>query len=216
MIDLEHVSKSYEEGDTVVFSDFSMHVEKGEFAVVTGKSGIGKSTLINMILLDEKPDAGKIYVNGRDIGRIPPKEIPFYRRKIGVIFQDFRLIGEQTVRENIAMAMLVTGAPANDSKIHHVAKLLGIVDLLKKYPREISGGQMQKVALARAIINDPLILIGDEPTANLDPGFSRSLRELFEIIHDQGTTLLVATHDPIIEGSRGCRIISLEPQVVGS
>ena len=216
MIDLEHVSKSYEEGDTVVFSDFSMHVEKGEFAVVTGKSGIGKSTLINMILLDEKPDAGKIYVNGRDISRIPPKEIPFYRRKIGVIFQDFRLIGEQTVRENIAMAMLVAGAPANDSKIHHVAKLLGIVELLKKYPREISGGQMQKVALARAIINDPLILIGDEPTANLDPGFSRSLRELFEIIHDQGTTLLVATHDPIIEGSRGCRIISLESQVVGS
>ena len=216
MIDLEHVSKSFEEGETVVFSDFSMHVQKGEFAVVTGKSGIGKSTLINMILLDEKPDEGKIYVNERDISRISQKEIPFYRRKIGVIFQDFRLIGEQTVRENIAMAMLVAGAPANDSKIHHVAKLLGIVDLLKKYPREISGGQMQKVALARAIINDPLILIGDEPTANLDPGFSRSLRELFEIIHDQGTTLLVATHDPIIEESRGCRIISLEPQVVGS
>ncbi len=214
MIEFQHVAKNYD--DIKVFEDFSLTVEQGDLTVITGKSGSGKTTLIRMLLLEEAPSGGKIYVNERDLSRISREKIPFYRRKIGVIFQDFRLIQEQTVKENIAMAMLVAGMPVSDTKIHHVAKLLGIVELLKKYPREISGGQMQKVALARAIINDPLILIGDEPTANLDPGFSRSLRELFEIIHDQGTTLLVATHDPIIEESRGCRIIALEPQVVGS
>ena len=208
MIEFSHVSKAYEQ--ETVFEDFSFRAEQGEFVLITGKSGSGKTTLIRMLLLEEKPDRGNIYVQERDILKIPREKIPFYRRKIGVIFQDFKLIGEQTVKENIAMAMLVAGMGVNDTKIHHVAKLLGILDLLKKYPREISGGQQQKVGLARAIINDPLILVADEPTANLDPGYSRIMKELFELIHHQGTTLFVATHDPILEESKGAKVLSLD------
>ena len=208
MIEFQHVAKNYD--DIKVFEDFSLTVEQGDLTVITGKSGSGKTTLIRMLLLEEAPSGGKIYVNERDLSRIPREKIPFYRRKIGVIFQDFRLIQEQTVKENIAMAMLVAGMPVSDTKIHHVAKLLGIVDLLKRYPREISGGQQQKVCLARAIINDPLVLLADEPTANLDPGYSTGMKELFELIHEQGTTMVVATHDPILEGCRGARIISLD------
>ena len=208
MIEFSHVSKAYEQ--ETVFEDFSFRAEQGEFVLITGKSGSGKTTLIRMLLLEEKPDHGNIYVQERDILKIPREKIPFYRRKIGVIFQDFKLIGEQTVKENIAMAMLVAGMGVNDTKIHHVAKLLGILDLLKKYPREISGGQQQKVGLARAIINDPLILVADEPTANLDPGYSRIMKELFELIHHQGTTLFVATHDPILEDSKGAKVLSLD------
>ena len=208
MIEFSHVSKAYEQ--ETVFEDFSFRAEQGEFVLITGKSGSGKTTLIRMLLLEEKPDHGNIYVQERDILKIPREKIPFYRRKIGVIFQDFKLIGEQTVKENIAMAMLVAGMGVNDTKIHHVAKLLGILDLLKKYPREISGGQQQKVGLARAIINDPLILVADEPTANLDPGDSRIMKELFELIHHQGTTLFVATHDPIVEESKGAKVLSLD------
>ena len=208
MIEFSHVSKAYEQ--ETVFEDFSFRAEQGEFVLITGKSGSGKTTLIRMLLLEEKPDHGNIYVQERDILKIPREKIPFYRRKIGVIFQDFKLIGEQTVKENIAMAMLVAGMGVNDTKIHHVAKLLGILDLLKKYPREISGGQQQKVGLARAIINDPLILVADEPTVNLDPGYSRIMKELFELIHHQGTTLFVATHDPILEESKGAKVLSLD------
>ncbi len=208
MIEFSHVSKAYEQ--ETVFEDFSFRAEQGEFVLITGKSGSGKTTLIRMLLLEEKPDYRNIYVQERDILKIPREKIPFYRRKIGVIFQDFKLIGEQTVKENIAMAMLVAGMGVNDTKIHHVAKLLGILDLLKKYPREISGGQQQKVGLARAIINDPLILVADEPTANLDPGYSRIMKELFELILHQGTTLFVATHDPILEESKGAKVLSLD------
>ncbi|MCR5654167.1 MAG: ATP-binding cassette domain-containing protein [Lachnospiraceae bacterium] len=214
MISVEHIAKTYKntEPETEVFRDFSMQVEKGEFVVLTGESGSGKSTLIKMLLLEEKPDAGKIYVSERPIDRVRKADIPNYRQSVGVIFQDFLLIRDRTVYENINLARIITGASQKDSsqRVYHVAKLLGITDLLKRYPHEISGGEQQKVCMARAIVNNPKILLADEPTANLDPSYSEMILKLMQVINDQGTTLLVATQDPIIASYEGARVVSLD------
>ena len=213
MIDFEHIDKTYQESETVVFRDFTEHIERGEFVLVTGQSGSGKSTLFNMLLLDVYPDAGHIYINERDIHRVQPKGLPEYRRNFGVIFQNFRLVKYLTVKENIEMAILAVDAPRRGSakKIFHVAKMLGITDLLNRYPNEISGGQQQKVCLARAIVNNPPILLADEPTANLDPEYSREMKKLFDVIHNQGTTLFVVTQDQILTENTRARIIELTP-----
>lgn len=215
MIEFSHVCKTYENTNTTVFTDFSAEIEKGEFVIIKGGNGSGKTTLISMLLLDEKPDDGRIYVFEKDISKLNEKEIPLYRRQMGVIFQDYRLIKEQTVYENIMLARLVIGAPLKDSKIRiwNMAKLLGISDLLNRYPKELSGGQQQKVCLARALINNPKILICDEPTANLDPEATEDLKTLFEIIHAQGTTILLSTHDSILYGCKDSRIIEIDDEV---
>ncbi|MCR5054141.1 MAG: ATP-binding cassette domain-containing protein [Lachnospiraceae bacterium] len=217
MIDFEHISKSYPESKTIVFEDFSARVNDGEFVVVTGESGSGKSTLINMLLLDTAPDSGKIYVEERPLDRIKPEDIPEYRRKIGVIFQDFRLIADKTVYENIELARMAVGAGRKDVflKISHVLKLLSIENLKGRYPDEISGGEQQKVCLARAIVNNPKILLCDEPTANLDPEYATDLLKLLRIINAQGITVLVASQDPIITSYEGTRHIDLLPSRSG-
>lgn len=211
MIQFSNIYKTYEKTNTKVLENFSAEVEKGEFVIVKGENGSGKTTLIRMLLLDESPDEGEIYVFERNIKNIKAKDIPMYRRQIGVIFQDYRLIKDATVYDNIMLARMIVGAPKKDSntKIWNISKFLGITNLLKKYPSELSGGQQQKVCLARALINDPKILICDEPTANLDPKATEDLKNLFEILHTQGITILLATHDSLLYGCKDTRIIEL-------
>lgn len=215
MIDFDHVNKFYESSQTEVFKDFSAHILPGEFVFITGESGSGKSTLIKMLLCDEKADDGKIYVHNKDISRLTKEELPYYRRNIGVIFQDYRLVKEMDAYGNIELARIAVGGNRKDSptKIGNIMKLLRISDLRKRKPTEMSGGQRQKVCLARAIVNNPEILLADEPTANLDPEYSEEMLRLFEIIHSQGTTVVIATQDPILIGSEKAREIHLEPSI---
>ena len=209
MISFENIKKNFGESEKPVFTDFSEFIEEGEFAILTGRSGSGKSTLIKMLLKETEPDSGRIVVDGRDLSAIKPGEIPFYRRGIGVIFQDFRLFDEYTVFGNLEVTLNVTGGSGKDKekRITDILKLLGIDRLHKRYPKELSGGEKQKVCMARAIINDPKILLADEPTGNLDPGSSRDIFRLLELVHRQGTTVLMATHDydtatALIKGGR--------------
>ncbi len=209
MIEFDRISKCYQETGARVFCEFSAKVERGEFAVLTGESGRGKTTLLRLLLKDIEPDAGRITVGGKDISKVRGKDIPAYRRNFGVVFQDYRLIMDRTVLENIKIALIATGAPLADSatKVWNVAKLLRITEILKKYPKEISGGERQKVCLARALINNPPILLADEPTSNLDPKYSKEMMKLFEVVHHMGTTILIATQDPIISESETVRNI---------
>lgn len=209
MIEFDRISKCYQDTGTQVFRGFSARVERGEFAVLTGESGSGKTTLLKLLLRDIEPDDGKILFKGKDISGVKAKDIPIYRRNFGVVFQDYRLIADRTVLENIKIAMIATGAPLADSatKVWNVAKLLRITEILKKYPKEISGGECQKVCLARALINNPPVLLADEPTSNLDPKYSKEMMKLFEVVHHMGTTILIATQDPIISESESVRNI---------
>lgn len=209
MIEFEHISKIYQDTDTTVFRDFSAKVERGEFVVLTGESGSGKTTLLRMLLRETDPDSGKITVNGQDILRIKKARIPVYRRNFGCVFQDFRLVKDISILDNIKLAMRAADKPMVDysTKIWNVAKLLKITDILKMKPGEVSGGEQQKACIARAIINNPLILMADEPTSNLDPVYSKEIMSLFETISNMGTTLVVATQDPIIAESGSVRNI---------
>ncbi len=209
MIEFDHISKTYQDSGTVVFDNFSAKIEKGDFAVLTGESGSGKTTLLKLLLKDIEPDAGKILVSGKDISKIKRKDIPVHRRNFGMVFQDFRLIKDISILENIKLAMRAADVPMNDytTKIWNVAKILRITDILKKLPSEVSGGEQQKACIARAIINNPMILMADEPTSNLDPWYSKEIMSLFEIISNMGTTIVVATQDPIIAESGSVRNI---------
>ena len=209
MIEFEHISKIYQDTDTTVFKDFSAKVDKGEFVVLTGESGSGKTTLLRLLLRETDPDSGKITVNGQDILKIKKGKIPVYRRNFGCVFQDFRLVKDISILDNIKLAMRAADKPMVDysTKIWNIAKLLKITDILKMKPGEVSGGEQQKACIARAIINNPLILMADEPTSNLDPSYSKEIMSLFEIISSMGTTLVVATQDPIIAESESVRNI---------
>lgn len=218
IIRFSSVAKTYhgENLDCTVFTDFSATVERGEFAVLTGVSGSGKTTLIKMLLADVKPDAGEIWVGGKDVTKLKPRQIPVYRRGMGVIFQDYKLVKEKSAEDNIRLAIMAAGAPLHDAnkKIWNVARLLGITELLKRRPDEMSGGQQQKICLARAIVNNPPILLADEPTANLDPGYSKEIMRLFKIINSMGYTLFVATQDPVIAEAGGIKRIRIRSQVL--
>ncbi|MCR5278209.1 MAG: ATP-binding cassette domain-containing protein [Lachnospiraceae bacterium] len=195
MVVFDDVSFSYDDGHFIL-RDLKLKVEEGEFCVITGESGIGKTTLIRLLLKEVEPVGGRIEVNGEDIGKIRPSGIPKYRRKLGVIFQDSKLVAERTVYENLELARMVYGWNSKDteSKITHVLKFLGIDNLHARFPQELSGGEKQKVCLARALLNDPKILLADEPTANLDPNASRDFVKLMELIHKQGVTVIMTTH----------------------
>ncbi len=197
MISFENISKKYEGDERPVFQDFSEHIDPGELILITGKSGSGKSTLISMLLKDIEPDSGRIVVDRQDISKISRNKIPLYRRSIGVIFQDFKLFNEYTVYGNLELTLNITGGRLRDTekRITDILKLLGIDRLFKRYPGELSGGEKQKVCMARAIINDPKILLADEPTGNLDPASSREIMRLMNVVHRQGTTVIMATHD---------------------
>jgi len=197
MIDFIDVSKKYNEESEYVFEHFNLHVNRGEILALAGSSGIGKTTLINLLLRDILPTSGRIIVDGRNIEKIPNRKIPYYRRELGIIFQDFRLIPELTAYENVRIAMVGAGGWGRNGikRISSVFSMLGIARLHNKKVCELSGGEQQKVCMARAIINYPRILLCDEPTGNLDPGSSEEIFTLLEIINRQGITVIVSTHD---------------------
>ena len=196
-IEFEHVTKTYEDTDTRVLQDLSFVVEKGEFVIITGPSGIGKSTLIRLLLRETLPEKGRVIVDGECLNDIPVQKIPFYRRKLGIVFQDFRLVETKSVFENISLARDVVGGRKKDSRkvVASICSFLKITDLFRRYPKELSGGEKQRVCLARALVNYPGLLLADEPTGNLSFEESKEIMKLLELINKQGITVIVATHD---------------------
>ena len=196
MIIMENVTKKYP-GDVTGVSNISLHIQEGEFVFVVGKSGSGKSTLMKLLLKELDPDRGQIYINKKLLNDATRKTLPYIRRNIGVVFQDFRLLDDRSVFENIAFAQKVIETPAKDIK-KNVLKMLSMVGLLDKYksnPKELSGGEQQRVAIARALVNRPKILLCDEPTGNLDVVTSDEIMKLLDFANKQGTTVLVVTHN---------------------
>ncbi len=211
MIQLYGVSKKYGPFRDAL-NDVSFHVEPGEFVFLTGPSGAGKSTLLRLLFLEEPPTVGQILVNGRNIGVLPQSQIPYLRRTMGVVFQDFKLIGRKTVFENISFVQNVLGLARAEQKrrAYHVLKRVGLHHLMNSYPDELSGGEQQRVAIARAIVNEPTLLLADEPTGNLDPVLAEEIMRLFVEINIRGTTVVVATHDLEMIRRMGKRTLTLE------
>lgn len=210
MIDVQKVTKSY--GKIRALSGVTFKIKDGEFISLVGPSGAGKTTLIRLLIGEEKPTFGRIVVSDRDIHLLPRKQIPFYRRKIGIVFQDFKLLPTKTVYENIAYALEVAGASNNMIKTR-VPKILDLVSLNKRaknYPDELSGGEKQRVALARALVHKPKLLIADEPTGNLDPKTSWEIIDLLLRINDHGTTIILATHNKDIVNMLNKRVLGLK------
>ncbi|WP_405383467.1 cell division ATP-binding protein FtsE [Phascolarctobacterium sp.] len=208
---MNNVSKVYP-GGSVALQDINVHIEPGEFVFVVGPSGAGKSTFIKMLFREVLPTTGSIFVNGVDIMSLTPKEIPFMRRQLGIIFQDYRLLPDRTVFENVAFAMQVIEAPHRKIKrqVLNVLDLVGLRHRANAYPNELSGGEQQRIAIARAIVNDPLLVIADEPTGNLDPETSWDIMEIFKEINATGTTIVMATHDKDVVDAMGKRVIAIE------
>ena len=198
MIIMEDVTKTYSSGsDVPALNGINLHIQEGEFVFIVGKSGSGKSTLIKLLLKELDPTSGKIYVNKKYLNKLTRKKLPYLRRDIGVVFQDFRLLPDRNIYENTAFAQKVVEAPTKKIK-SNVLKMLSMVNLLdkyKSYPNELSGGEQQRVAIARALINRPSILLCDEPTGNLDPTNSNEIMKILDAVNKQGTTVLVVTHN---------------------
>ena len=197
MIRLENVTKTYK-GTTVALNDVSVDIEKGEFVFLVGSSGSGKSTFLRLLLREELPDKGRIIEAGRDIVTLPKWRVPYLRRNIGCVFQDFRLLPNKTVFENVAFALEVIGRSKNvvEIQVPQILELVGLGHKFESLPSELSGGEQQRVAVARAFVNRPLILLADEPTGNLDPTTSEGIMSLLDRINRTGTTVVMATHDP--------------------
>ena len=210
MIVLDNIKKRYE--DDVALDGIHLQINKGEFVFLTGPSGAGKTTLLNLLLKEIEPDEGKITVNGINLGKITPQYMYRYRRILGVVFQDFRLIPEWTIYENVAFAQRVIGVTSGKIKknVSAVLKLVGIEQYAKHYPREMSGGEMQRAAIARAIINRPYVLLADEPTRNLDRKNAIDIMNLLEKINEMGTTVIMSTHNREIVNALGKRVVTLE------
>lgn len=211
VISFEHVSKSYKKG-VEALNDVSLTINKGEFVFIVGDSGSGKSTLLKLMLKETLPTKGKVYVVGHSVNRLRRTRVAKYRRSIGVVFQDFRLLKDRNVFENVAFAQRVIGAGPVSIR-HQVPKMLSLVGLSDKYnakPDELSGGQQQRVALARALVNNPVILLADEPTGNLDPTNAREIMHLLEDINKRGTTVVVVTHNQEMVDELQKRVISLK------
>lgn len=211
MLLMTDVSKTYPSG-SVALRDVNIHIQPGEFVFVVGPSGAGKSTFIKMLFREVIPTTGNIYVNGVDLLELKEKEIPYLRRQLGIIFQDYRLLPDRTVYDNVAFAMQVIETPYRKIK-RRVMSVLDLVGLRKRansYPTELSGGEQQRVAIARAIVNDPLLVIADEPTGNLDPETSRDIMRIFSEINESGTTIVMATHDKEIVDNMEKRVIAIE------
>ena len=211
MIDFEHVSKQYKHNAKPALEDVNFHVDDGEFVFLLGHSGAGKSTLLKLILREETPTEGRVLVNGQDVARLRRRKIPYLRRQMGIIFQDFRLIPTMTVYENIAFAMHVTniGHKQIKERVNYMLELVHLEDKAKVYPDLLSGGEQQRVALARALVNDPQLIIADEPTGNIDPALSYEIVELLKGINECGTTILMVTHEHDLVRYFGGRIINI-------
>jgi len=210
MIVFDNVSKSYQDGIDAI-SEVNLRIDRGEFVFIIGNSGAGKSTLIKLILKEIDPTTGKIYVNGRFLNRLRHSKTPLLRRDIGVVFQDFRLLNDRSVYDNVAFAQKVIEAPTSKIKrrVTAMLALVGLAERYKSYPGELSGGEKQRVAIARALVNNPPILLADEPTGNLDAGNSWEIMKLLEEINKRGTTVIVVTHDREIVNAMKKRVITI-------
>ena len=215
MIEFTNVTKSYTVG-TRALRGVSMQIEDGEFAFLVGPSGSGKSTIIKLITGELKPTSGTVHVNGYSLERIRKREIPYLRRTVGVVFQDFRLIENMTVYENVAFAMRVIGAREREirERVPYVLQLVGLENKKNRHPGEMSGGEQQRLAIARALVNNPSTIIADEPTGNLDPARALEIMELLQEINNLGTTLLVVTHAQNLVERLGKRVISIDEGVI--
>ena len=211
MIEFRNVSKTYDTGTEAVHNA-NFRIDKGDFAFLVGSSGSGKSTLIKLILKEEEPTSGNIIINGKDTTFLKPKRVPFLRRSMGVLFQDFRLLPDRTVYDNVAYAMyIVRSTPRHIRRqVPMVLSLVGLSNKAKMYPNELSGGEQQRVALARALVNNPSMLIADEPTGNLDPETAWDIMTLLSDINARGTTVVVATHAKDIVDKMKKRVIQIE------
>jgi len=211
VIRFENVSKTYKNG-TPALTNISLDIEKGEFVFLVGASGSGKTTFLRLLLREELPDKGRILEAGRDIGSLPKWRVPYLRRNIGCVFQDFRLLPNKTVFENVAFALEVIGRPRStvENQVPQILELVGLGAKSDNLPNELSGGEQQRVAVARAFVNRPLILLADEPTGNLDPVNSESIMALLERINRTGTTVVMATHDKALVDRMRRRVIELD------
>ena len=211
MIETQSLTKIYGREDYAI-RDLTLKVEKGEFAFLTGPSGAGKSTLLRLLLMQERPTEGSVIVDGRDLATLSPAEVQAYRRMVGFVFQDFKLIASKTIFENVAFVLRVLGQPVEQQRrrTYQVLKWVGLQHRHNAYPLELSGGEQQRVAVARALVNEPHIVLADEPTGNLDPDLSLEIMNLFRDINASGTTVLVATHDRELIKWVGRRVIQLE------
>ncbi|MBM7819339.1 cell division transport system ATP-binding protein [Cellulosimicrobium cellulans] len=212
MIRFENVTKVYARGARPAVDDVSMEVRRGEFVFLVGASGSGKSTCLHLVLREERPTRGKVFVAGRDLGSLSSWNVPKLRRQIGVVFQDFRLLPNKTVFENVAFALQVIGKPRHTIAITvpETLEMVGLAGKEKRRPHELSGGEQQRVAIARAMVNRPPILLADEPTGNLDPTTSLGIMRLLDRINRTGTTVVMATHDEEIVNQMRRRVIELE------
>lgn len=211
MIRLDNVTKVYE-GGTVAVNDISLDIQKGAFVFLVGASGSGKSTIIRLMLRDEPVTRGKIWVAGKDITTLPRWKIPYLRRSVGTVFQDYKLLPNKTVRENVSFALEVLGRPQSviAPQVDQVLDLVGLDDKGERYPRQLSGGEQQRVSVARAFVNRPPIMLCDEPTGNLDPKTSVGIMKLLDRINRTGTTVVMATHDHAIVDAMKRRVVALE------
>ncbi|MFT5202415.1 MAG: cell division transport system ATP-binding protein [Candidatus Aldehydirespiratoraceae bacterium] len=215
MIKLENVTKVYK-GDVVAVRDATVDIAKGEFVFLVGQSGSGKSTFIRLLNREESPENGTIFVAGKDISGLGSWKVPYLRRNIGYIFQDFKLLPKKTVAENVAFALEVIGKPRHVIKrqVPAILELVGLAPKINNYPHELSGGEQQRVSIARAFVNRPLILLADEPTGNLDPQTSVGIMKLLDRINRTGTTVVMATHDRGIVDTMRRRVIELDRGVI--
>ena len=222
MIDLEHVSKEYKRGGPLALDDINLHVDDGEFVFLLGHSGAGKSTLLKLLLREELPSEGKVTVLGKDVASLHRHQVPYLRRQMGIIFQDFRLIPTMTVYENVAFAMRVTNISTKKIKdrVPFALSLVGLEDKMDRLPDELSGGEQQRVAVARALAHGPKLIIADEPTGNIDPEMSMDIMQLFEAINKVNITVVVVTHEHELvhklARKYGNRVITLANGMVAS
>jgi len=215
MIHLQQVSVVYSNG-THALSDIDLHIERGEFAFITGVSGSGKSTLLKLVYRDIAPTEGKVIVDGQDVAKLPPGRVPYLRRKVGVVFQDFRLLPDKTVWENVGFALDVLGASRREKhhKVPLTLELVGLSPKAEAYPGQLSAGEQQRVCIARSLVNMPPVLLADEPTGNLDPGMSWEIMQLLGDIGERDTTVIMATHDREMVDRMGKRVVQLVQGIV--
>ena len=211
MIRFYHIDKVYRK-ESPALSDITLTIHPRQFCFITGPSGAGKSTLLKLIIREERPSSGQILVTGRNLATITARQLPFFRRRIGVVFQDFRLIPTKTTYENIAILLTIQGLPVSEKKerAFEALRWVGLQSRMRAFPEELSGGEQQRVAIARALINRPVILLADEPTGNLDPEMAAEILKLFKEVNASGTTVLFATHDKNLIASSGNRVVLLD------
>src|SRR3990170_7527077 len=217
MIQAFHVYKQYDR-ESVALADVTLNIGKGEFCFLTGPSGAGKTTFLKLVFRDELPSQGQILVGGRNVTAIPERQIPALRRSVGVVFQDFKLLKRKTILENVAFVLRILGVPAREQKRRAFAALraVGLHHKLHAYPLQLSGGEQQRGSIARALINEPMLLLADEPTGNLDPEMAHEIMRLFLDVNARGTTVVVATHDRDMIQRMGKRVVALERGRVAS